>query len=85
MKLEGEEIEFSDGFTELHTQSYQQILSGNGYGISDTRKAIELVYDIRNKEVAGLKGVTIIHSVICPLKNILRLKLLNEQTTLFAG
>jgi UDP-N-acetyl-2-amino-2-deoxyglucuronate dehydrogenase len=56
VKLEGEEIEFSDGFTELHTQSYQQILAGNGYGISDTRKALELVYDIRNKTVTGLKG-----------------------------
>lgn len=56
IKIEGEEIEFSDGFTELHTQSYRQILDGSGYGISDTRKAIELVYDIRNKKAVGVEG-----------------------------
>jgi UDP-N-acetyl-2-amino-2-deoxyglucuronate dehydrogenase len=47
MKLEGEEIEFSDGFTELHTRSYQQILEGNGFGLADARKSIELVTEIR--------------------------------------
>ncbi|MBK7221830.1 MAG: Gfo/Idh/MocA family oxidoreductase [Saprospiraceae bacterium] len=56
IKIEGEEIEFSDGFTELHTQSYNQILEGRGYGISDTRKAIELVYDIRNSKAVGVEG-----------------------------
>ena len=56
IKIEGEEIEFSDGFTELHTQSYNQILDGRGYGISDTRKAIELVYDIRNSKAVGVEG-----------------------------
>jgi UDP-N-acetyl-2-amino-2-deoxyglucuronate dehydrogenase len=48
LKMEGEEIEFSDGFTELHTQSYQEILKGNGFGLSDCRKAIEIVSQIRN-------------------------------------
>jgi UDP-N-acetyl-2-amino-2-deoxyglucuronate dehydrogenase len=56
IKIEGEEIEFSDGFTELHTQSYAQILEGRGYGISDTRKALELVYDIRNSKAVGIEG-----------------------------
>jgi UDP-N-acetyl-2-amino-2-deoxyglucuronate dehydrogenase len=46
--IDNEELEFSDGFTELHTKSYQQILKGNGFGLSDVRKSIEIVHDIRN-------------------------------------
>ncbi len=54
--VEGEEIEFSGGFTDLHTLSYQKILDGKGYGISEAKKSIEIVYDIRNSEPIGLKG-----------------------------
>jgi len=54
--IEGEELEFSHGFTDLHTKVYQDILDGRGYGISDARNAIEIVHDIRNKEVVGLVG-----------------------------
>jgi UDP-N-acetyl-2-amino-2-deoxyglucuronate dehydrogenase len=53
LKMEGEEIEFSDGFTELHTQSYQEILKGNGFGLSDCRKAIEIVSQIRNYKTSN--------------------------------
>lgn len=45
--IEGEEIEFSDGFTELHTNSYKEILLGNGFGLSDCKTAIEIVSKIR--------------------------------------
>lgn len=48
LQMEGEELEFSDGFTELHTDSYRQILNGNGFGIELTKKAIEIVHGIRN-------------------------------------
>ena len=44
----GEEFEFSGGFTELHTKSYRGIIEGNGFGINETKKAIQLVHDIRN-------------------------------------
>ncbi|MBN2807644.1 MAG: Gfo/Idh/MocA family oxidoreductase [Prolixibacteraceae bacterium] len=54
--IDGEEIEFSSGFTDLHTQSYQQILSGHGFGIDDARTSVELAYQIRNSEPAGLTG-----------------------------
>ena len=54
--LEGEEIEFSEGFTDLHTRSYEEILKGNGFEIGEARKSIEIVYDIRNQSPAGLKG-----------------------------
>jgi UDP-N-acetyl-2-amino-2-deoxyglucuronate dehydrogenase len=48
MQIENEEIDFSDGFTELHTNSYKSILEGNGFGIETARKAIEIVHDIRS-------------------------------------
>ncbi len=44
--IDGERIEFSEGFTDLHTKVYEDILSGNGLGISDARPSIELVYKI---------------------------------------
>ena len=47
LQMEGEEIEFSDGFTELHTDSYKAILEGNGFPISVSKKAIEIVHGIR--------------------------------------
>jgi len=48
IKVEGEEIEFSAGFDNLHTVTYQKILNGEGYGLADARQAIEIVYKIRN-------------------------------------
>jgi UDP-N-acetyl-2-amino-2-deoxyglucuronate dehydrogenase len=51
-----EQLEFSKGFIDLHTRSYEQILMGNGYSIEDTRQAIEIVHDIRMKKTVGLKG-----------------------------
>jgi UDP-N-acetyl-2-amino-2-deoxyglucuronate dehydrogenase len=54
--IEGEEIEFSEGFTDLHTRSYEEILSGNGFEIDQARKSIEIVYEIRNQSPIGLKG-----------------------------
>ena len=56
MMLEGEEIEFSDGFTDLHTKSYLNILNGNGYRIQECMKSIKIVHQIRNSFPVGLKG-----------------------------
>jgi UDP-N-acetyl-2-amino-2-deoxyglucuronate dehydrogenase len=56
ISVEGEEIEFSGGFTDLHTKTYERILEGNGYGLEDARKSIETVYTIRNSSPAGLTG-----------------------------
>ncbi len=55
LTLNGEEIEFSDGFTDLHTESYKQIHAGNGFGLNEARKSIELVYQIRNAAISSLK------------------------------
>lgn len=56
LTINGKEIEFSDGFTDLHTTTYDEILKGNGYGLADAKKSIETVYTIRNSKPAGLKG-----------------------------
>ncbi len=49
IKVNGEEIEFSDGFGELHTKVYQEILAGRGSGIEDVRESIKLAYEISNE------------------------------------
>lgn len=56
LTIEGEEFEFSGGFTELHTRSYEDVLSGGGFRIGEARKAIELVHDIRHKVPVGVLG-----------------------------
>ena len=54
--IDGSEFEFSQGFTELHTESYKKILNGEGFRISEARNCIEMVYDIRNAQPIGLRG-----------------------------
>lgn len=56
LTMEGNEIEFSEGFKDLHTRSYEEILAGNGYGLSDALPSIQLVHDIRMQPPVGLKG-----------------------------
>ncbi|HAQ38255.1 MAG TPA: oxidoreductase [Saprospirales bacterium] len=51
-----EEFEFSGGFTELHTRSYEEILKGNGFGIEVAKTAIQIVHDIRHQDPVGLVG-----------------------------
>ena len=52
IKLDGEEFEFSSGFTDLHIESYRQILAGNGFGIEVVRPSITLVEKIRSAEIS---------------------------------
>jgi UDP-N-acetyl-2-amino-2-deoxyglucuronate dehydrogenase len=49
--VDGEEIEFSNGFFDLHTTSYEHILKGSGFGLEDARTSVEIVHEIRNKVV----------------------------------
>ena len=46
--IDGQTFEFSDGFTDLHTICYQNILDGKGFGLMESKKAIEIVHQIRN-------------------------------------
>ena len=48
IKVNGKEVNFSDGFTDLHTKSYQEILNGNGFTLEDSKPALDLVHKIRN-------------------------------------
>ena len=52
ISVDGQEIEFSHGFTDLHTESYQCILDQKGFGVKDARKSIEIIHDIRNASMA---------------------------------
>lgn len=54
--VDGEEIEFSGGFTDLHTASYQNAIDGNGYGLDVVRPSIELVHHIRTASLQPFKG-----------------------------
>lgn len=56
IKINNKELEFSEGFTELHNKSYEEILNGNGFGIQEARKSIETVFTIRNANPVGLKS-----------------------------
>ena len=57
MTLDGEEIEFSEGFTDLHTRAYQEILAGNGFGIQEAKPAIELVHRINSATVQNSEKI----------------------------
>jgi UDP-N-acetyl-2-amino-2-deoxyglucuronate dehydrogenase len=54
--IDGEEIEFSGGFADLHTRSYEEILNGNGFGLNENRPAIGMVSHIRNASIEASKG-----------------------------
>ncbi len=56
ISIDGNEFEFSAGFTELHTLSYRKILAGEGIRINEVRNCIQIVNDIRHATPIGLKG-----------------------------
>jgi UDP-N-acetyl-2-amino-2-deoxyglucuronate dehydrogenase len=56
ISMEGKEIEFSGGFTDLHTVTYKETLEGRGFRLEDARSSIETVYHIRNSTPIGRKG-----------------------------
>jgi UDP-N-acetyl-2-amino-2-deoxyglucuronate dehydrogenase len=54
--VDGNEFEFSEGFTDLHTTSYNDILEGGGFGLDDARNSINIVSQIRKLNAVGLNG-----------------------------
>lgn len=56
IKVDGEEIEYSEGFTDLHTLTYKEILAGRGFGLTDARQSVEIAYTIRNAKPVGVTG-----------------------------
>ena len=67
IKIDGDEVEFSTGFTDLHTKTYQQIIDGHGFGISDVRPSIEAAYNIRNAPVVK-PGSGELHPLVSKVK-----------------
>lgn len=53
MTVDGREVQFTDGFTNLHTRVYEEVLAGRGFGIDDARPSIELAYRIRHQALAA--------------------------------
>lgn len=62
ISIDGAELEFSEGFADLHTRAYGEVLAGRGYGIDDARPSIELAHTIRHTPVAS--GVLPIHPML---------------------
>jgi len=56
IKMNGEEFEFTEGFTDLHTRSYREILAGKGFGLEDAKPAVEIASNIRRSKPVGLQG-----------------------------
>ncbi|HEX2970549.1 MAG TPA: Gfo/Idh/MocA family oxidoreductase, partial [Bacteroidales bacterium] len=54
--VDNEQIEFSEGFTDLHTLTYKEILAGRGFGLNEARHSVEIAYAIRNAEPIGISG-----------------------------
>ncbi|MEO9570742.1 MAG: Gfo/Idh/MocA family oxidoreductase [Polaribacter sp.] len=54
INIDGVELEFSSGFTDLHNVSYQEILKGNGFGLGDSEESIKIVHKIRNSEISKI-------------------------------
>jgi UDP-N-acetyl-2-amino-2-deoxyglucuronate dehydrogenase len=54
--IDGAEVEFSDGFADLHTRVYEEVLAGRGFGITESRPAIDLTYRIRRTAAAIVAG-----------------------------
>jgi len=54
IEINGEALEFSEGFTDLHTKIYNEILAGRGFNLEDARPSIEVVHTIRNATPKGL-------------------------------
>jgi UDP-N-acetyl-2-amino-2-deoxyglucuronate dehydrogenase len=55
--VDGEEVEFSEGFTDLHTRSYEEVLAGRGFGLDAVRPSIEIVSTFRHQPLALHSGI----------------------------
>jgi len=56
IKMDGEEFEFTEGFADLHTRTYEEILAGRGYGLEDAKPAVDIASNIRRSRSVGLQG-----------------------------
>ncbi len=66
ISVDGEQLEFSDGFTDLHTRVYQEVLDGRGFGVADARPSIELSHLIRHAPVTGAADAATLRAAVMP-------------------
>lgn len=66
--IDGRDIEYSEGFTDLHTLTYKEILAGRGFGLLDASQSVEIAYNIRNASPTGLTGDY--HPFLKNIKNV---------------
>jgi UDP-N-acetyl-2-amino-2-deoxyglucuronate dehydrogenase len=66
--IDGEEIEYSEGFSDLHTLTYKEILAGKGFILKDVRQSVEIAYTIRNSKPEGLTGNY--HPILKTIKHV---------------
>jgi UDP-N-acetyl-2-amino-2-deoxyglucuronate dehydrogenase len=57
LTFDGQEIEFSEGFTDLHTRVYAEVLAGFGTGIDDARPGVELVHSINRADIVATRDI----------------------------
>jgi UDP-N-acetyl-2-amino-2-deoxyglucuronate dehydrogenase len=62
LQIDGSEVEFTDGFEQLHTVVYKEMLAGRGFGIADVRPSIELVHSIRTEKISP--GADVVHPFV---------------------
>lgn len=64
--VDGEQLEFSEGFTDLHTRVYEEVLAGRGFGVGEARQSIELSHRIRQTPVTGAASADDLRALVMP-------------------
>lgn len=64
--VDGEQLEFSEGFTDLHTRVYEEVLAGRGFGIGEARPSIELSHRIRHEPVTHSRPAAALRAAVMP-------------------
>jgi len=64
--VDGEQLEFSEGFTDLHTRVYQEVLEGRGFGIGEARPSIELSHRIRHAPITNPTSAAALRAAVMP-------------------
>ena len=68
--VDGEQLEFSEGFTDLHTRVYEHVLAGNGFGVADARPSIELSHRIRHAALADPAAAPALRAAVMPRERV---------------
>ncbi len=64
--VDGQQLEFSEGFTDLHNRVYEEVLAGRGFGIADARPSIELSHRIRQQPITGAASAQDLRARVMP-------------------